>query len=251
MPNLNNLTTQDKQWGAELWSSKGYIDGLTMQWVSGTALTVTTGTAYIESEQRLIPVTSAIAKTGLSLSASTWYHVYLYLNAGTPDIEIVTTAPASPYSGTARSKTGDTSRRYVGSVLTLTASADLMPFAHAGNRITWQIPPGVGTNGAPLRVLSGGTATTPTAFSTRNGVPVTSFSTYCRITNTATAGTLRFDNVLTERVTGSFGVFSADLGQSVFLDMPTDATQQLTYKYVTAPSGGGAYCDIHGYLLDR
>lgn len=100
----------------------GYIDGLKMVWVSGTALTVTTGSAYIPSLGKVLRATSDIAKTGLSLTASTWYHAYLFSNAGTPDIELSTTAPAAPYNGTARTKTGDTSRRYVGSVLTDSSS---------------------------------------------------------------------------------------------------------------------------------
>jgi hypothetical protein len=97
---------------------RGYIDGLQMQWVSGTALTVSSGAAYIEGSAAVLNAPSAIPKTSLSLTASTWYHVYLYDNAGTPAVELVTTAPAAAYNGTARSKTGDTSRRYLGSVKT-------------------------------------------------------------------------------------------------------------------------------------
>ena len=89
-----------------------------MQWVSATAITVTSGSAFVPSLNKCLPVPNAIALTGLVLAASTFYHVYLYSNAGVPAIEVVTTAPASPYNGTARAKTGDTSRRYVGSVLT-------------------------------------------------------------------------------------------------------------------------------------
>jgi hypothetical protein len=95
---------------------KGYIDGLQMQWVSGTAVTVSSGTAYIPSLGNVLVANAAMALTGLSLTASTWYHLYLYSNAGTPAVECVTTAPVL-YYGTAYQKTGDNSRRYVGSVL--------------------------------------------------------------------------------------------------------------------------------------
>jgi hypothetical protein len=102
---------------------KGYIDGLQMQWVSGTAVTVSSGTAYIPSLGNVLVANAAMALTGLSLTASTWYHLYLYSNAGTPAVECVTTAPSAPYNGTARTKTGDTSRRYIGSVYSSASSA--------------------------------------------------------------------------------------------------------------------------------
>ncbi len=91
----------------------GYIKGLKLTWVSGTALTVTSGAAYIPSLGRVIRLGANAAKAGLALAASTWYHVYLYLNAGVPDIEIVIAAPAAAYNGTARTKTGSLSSRGV------------------------------------------------------------------------------------------------------------------------------------------
>ena len=126
MPFLSALPTVDPQSvvdGAKLWSGPGYIDGLQMQWVSATAVTVSSGRAYIPSLGYYLDAPNAIALTGLVLTASTWHHLYLYDNAGTPAVECVTTAPAAPYSGTARAKTGDTSRRYIGSVLTDASAA--------------------------------------------------------------------------------------------------------------------------------
>ncbi|WP_414609303.1 hypothetical protein, partial [Stenotrophomonas pavanii] len=90
----------------------GYIDGLKMEWVSGTQIRFTSGSAYIPSLGRALALAAAVTKTP-TLAASTWYHAYLYSNAGTPDVEVTTTAPDTPYSGTARTKAGDTSRRYI------------------------------------------------------------------------------------------------------------------------------------------
>ncbi len=109
--------------GAALWTHRGHIDGLKMEWVSGTSLRVTSGSAYIESLGYAIELPAAITKSSLVLVASSWYHIYLFDNAGTPDIEIVTTAPAAPYNGSARSKTGDTGKRWLGRVRTDESSA--------------------------------------------------------------------------------------------------------------------------------
>jgi len=105
---------------------------------------------YCENGDR-IQTASDISASSLSLSASTFYHVYAYLNSGTPTIEVVTTAPASPYKGTARSKTGDTSRRYIGSILT-DASGYIFDFIH--NAHTNHISYYVASNAAPFRVLT-------------------------------------------------------------------------------------------------
>lgn len=91
-----------------------YISGLLPTWVSATSLSFTPGMAAIESLNTVLNAASTITKSSISLAASTMYHMYLYSNAGTPDVEISTTAPAAPYRGSARSKTGDTSRRYLG-----------------------------------------------------------------------------------------------------------------------------------------
>src|ERR1700754_5221539 len=94
-----------KQILLDMLAPPGEILGLQMQRVSATALTVTSGCAHIQSLGRRLRATSSIAKTGLSLTASAWYHVYFYLNGSTPDIEISTTAPSAAYYGQARSKT--------------------------------------------------------------------------------------------------------------------------------------------------
>src|SRR6185437_13128559 len=128
---------------------QGYIDGLQMQWVSGTSITVTSGNAYIPSLANVLAAPNAMTLSGLSLTASTWYHVYLYSNSGTPAIECVTTVPVL-YNGTAYQKTGDNSRRYVGSVRT-NASASIQPFQmDSGGNIFYSVAPN--TNG--LRALS-------------------------------------------------------------------------------------------------
>jgi hypothetical protein len=134
---------------------QGHIVGLKMVWVSGTAITVTSGAAYIQSLGRTVRADAAIAKAGLALTASTWYHVYLYLNAGVPDIEIVTTAPGAPYNGTARTKTGDTSRRYIGSVR-VNSSAQLHKFTH--NAQTGVIKYLVDLNNPDLKLVTSGTS---------------------------------------------------------------------------------------------
>lgn len=221
----------------------GYIDGLNLVWNSGTSLSVTSGSAYIEGAASVVNVPAALTLSGLSLSASTWYHVYLYLNAGTPAIECVTTAPATAYSGTARSKTGDTSRRYLGSLLTDT-SGGVCRFSHSGNSFNYVV-----NMAPPFRVVSGGTATSRTNVSLSSVAPVTAFEVVLNSINNSTDQQLFID--IPE--IGNAGALSrytvlANQRAPVITACPTLAIQ---YLYALTPSGSGAFIDLWGYNFGR
>lgn len=222
---------------------KGYIDGLQMQWVSGTALTVTSGAAYIEGSSKVLRATSAIAKTGLSLSASTWYHVYLYDNAGTPDFELSTTAPASPYNGTARSKTGDTSRRYVGSIVT-DATGVLYKFKMSLGEIFYL------EKISPRRVVSAGVSTTPASFSLASLAPVTaSFVTLSQLNTDSVTAVI--DSSDMNYTPGTARWIEASGGSKFTFPIPLPSSRNLSYYYLSAPSLGAIYIDLISYRYDR
>ncbi len=216
----------------------GYIDGLVLTWVSGTALTATSGAAYIPSLTRALRAASDIAKTGLSLAASTWYHVYLYLNGATPDIEIVTTVPSSPYNGKARTKNADTSRRYLGSVLT-DGSGNLLRFQRDANQTIY-------LQAINASIASGTSATFVTA-SLAAFLPITSINAIVAMTNTGTAA-VRFrpkDAGWSSSVERMYGLTA---GAYVVGPLPTNGSQQVEYQ---ADSGGSANLTVLGYLNDR
>ncbi len=222
----------------------GYIDGLVMTWVNGTALTVTSGAAYIPSLSRVLRAPSDIAKTGLSLSASTWYHVYLFLNGSTPDIEIVTTNPSATYNGTSRSKSGDTSRRYIGSILT-DSSGSMYMFLHSSSssEINYVLNTGV----APFRVVSNGSASTPTMMNLSGLMPITADIGSFKLTNLATTPTVQ---VFLDS-SGTTSLFNASAGQSLFCYSAAPG-RVLYYAYAGAPSGSSfAYFDVRGYRFSR
>ncbi|GAP66836.1 hypothetical protein MBSD_n2151 [Mizugakiibacter sediminis] len=228
--------------------SKDYISGLKMVWVSGTALTVKTGSAARPSDGTLISAAADIAKTGLTLSASTWYHVYLFDNAGTADVEIVTTAPASPYFGTARAKTGDTSRRYVGSVLT-DVSGNIYNFLSLpGGFISYRVK----TSNAPFRVLANGKAIAQTNISLQGVIPVTSRCAYIVPTNQDATYAVYFSssdssepsNEITFQASGASGMSRPP----TFMHL--DTSQTFSYSYQSAPTGG-LYVDVWGYTYER
>ncbi len=222
-----------------------YISGLGMTRISGTSVSIGGGACYIPSLGYVLAFPATITKAGLSLSASTWYHVYGLLSGSTPDVEIVTTTPAAPYSGKARTKTGDTSRRYIGSFRT-DASGAIPDFDHNAQKgeVTYRLP------GVQFRVLSNGAATTATTISCSAAIPVTSRSAYGRVLNLAASSANLIVGPGDAAVTTTdYFVAVAFGGQAVVTYLPTDSSQQL--KYLMSAAVSGAYIDLYGYAYER
>lgn len=117
-----------------------YITALMVTWNSpGTNannLSVSSGAAWIEGLGRIVSVpTSLSPPSSTPLTANTWYYMYLYVDAnGQPQVEFVTTAPAAAYRGSARSKTGDNTRRLLFAARTDGAGTPaIMAFSHRYN----------------------------------------------------------------------------------------------------------------------
>lgn len=226
---------------APLVQPKGYIDGLRMVYVSGAQIQVTAGAAYVPGPKRIAELASAVTLTP-SLAASTWYHLFLTVSGATVGVESVTTAPAAAYYGTARAKTGDTSRRYIGSFLT-DGSAAIWRFMHSDGGVQYL------TNlVTPFRVLNGGTSTTRTSVSLSGVVPITSGVVFLNAINN---GDQQLYIDLPE--IGNVGTSSrytclANQRTPLITAAPSLALQ---YLYGVAPSGSGAFIDVWGYRYDR
>lgn len=224
------------------------IDGLKLIWNSATSISVGVGAGYAENGD-WIDVTSAITKASLSLSNSTWYHVYVYLSAGVASAEVVTTAPVA-WKGIAYSKTGDTSRRYVGSILT-DSSGNVKSFIHnvLSNVILYMK---YQLNAAPHRVLTTGTATTATAVALTTIIPVTATVPYLRVGSTADQNLYTGDdNGIGAAQMTTISQNGNTIPQTVVLYHPVDSSQQIWYKFASAVGVGGANIDVEGYLFNR
>jgi hypothetical protein len=227
-----------------------YINGLKITWVSTTAIDIETGAAFVPSLGRVLRVGTKISKTGLSLSASTWYHVYLYESSGAPAVEVVTTAPATAYFGTARAKTADTSRRYLGSILT-DGSSNVYKFSHDVQRglVHW-----LDTNqtASPFRVLSAGTATSATSVAMGGCCPATAVTAVVEVTNTSDQN-VRFGNSSSISSTAYSVRLNPGNVVIVFItaEIPINASANIYYRIDSAVGVGGASIDCYGYVYER
>jgi hypothetical protein len=242
------ISANAKGWKKISSNTSTAIEGLRVIWNSATSITVDTGSVFAENGD-FIDVTSALVKSSLSLSADTWYHVYVYLNSGVPAAEVVTTAPVA-WKGTAYSKTGDTSRRYVGSIKT-DGGGNVYEFEH-NPFDNFMLYRNVQFAASPFRVLSSGTASTATAVDVSGIVPVTGTFIYIRPTSTGDQvfyvghnSSLSTSNWLVALQIGS------SIQQQTYARIPQDASQDIYYRFNTAVGGGNAHIDVNGYWFDR
>ena len=250
MPNalIRDPTTQlPADFSAGFLAPMGEIDGLELSWVSAASISVSSGSCYIPSLGYVVQSNSTVTLTGLTTTASTWYHVYLFMSGTTPTIECVTTAPAAPYSGVARAKTGDTSRRYLGSVRSLAANT-LMKFSQCGNKVSWY----ENIQNTNLLLVSAGTATTATTLSCTSGVPVTAKLATLSLYNSSTTSVVWLNNADCNFALGIGGNFLQIVGQQASFggDFPISAAYGINYMY-NATTGSGVNISICGYVYER
>lgn len=148
---------------------KGYIDGFQIEYAGRTALNIKAGCAYIPSLGRIVEMSADKSITSIAGAGSSFYHVYLFENAGVADIELSLTVPVK-YFGKAYNKTGATTHRYLGSFLT-NGSGQLWAFRHdvnAGEMLYLEgTPPS-----SPFKVTDNWAGITPSVQTTGFIVPV-------------------------------------------------------------------------------
>lgn len=94
----------------------GYIEGLGLEYVSATQVRLNVGAAAIPGPNRIVEVSAPITADQLNNDPNAVYYAYLYETNRVGQLELSDTAPASPYFGSARTMTLNTSRRYLGMI---------------------------------------------------------------------------------------------------------------------------------------
>lgn len=234
--------------GAALWSGKGFIQGLVLEYVSPTQVRVGSGVAHVPDAGFPVELASAVTKTISGIGNSAWGHIYLVYAAGVAaDIEVVTPAPAAPYQGTARAKSGagGTSRRYLGSIKT-DASGNIIQFVVDSTGAFRYL---IGNPIAPLRCLSNGKAVSRSSVSLSGAIPVTAIGAILIATNTDTGV---FANLSTPSAVSATVVGIAPGGALAgqVLTFPTDNAQAVDYYFATLPANG-LYLDVVGFTAGR
>lgn len=189
--------------------------------------------------------TPADHSNGATVTFTQWYHVYLYDNSGTATLEVSVTAPAASWIGTAKSKTGDTTRRYLGSFRT-NSSSQIYNFYH--NPITGYVNWQEDVTAYPFRVISAGTATSETTTSFGFAVPVSARQAQFRMINTSTTGG---SNLVLRASSGGPNVIVVRINADFITPVALSSTQTIIWLFLVSPNNTGGYVDIMGYFLER
>lgn len=224
------------------------ITGCRLIWNSGSSLSVGTGVCYAENGDE-IDITSTLTASSLTPSASTWYHIYVYLSGGSPAMEVVTTAPAA-WKGTAYSKTSDTTRRYIGSAKSDASGTPVFyNFEHivANNQINYRLQSQAAT---PFRVLSSGTATATTSVSLAGVVPVTGALAYLRFFNSSDSAAHYGTATLTTTAYQIVINVGNTVNQSNYAFITMDSSQVIYYM-LASRTAGVSHIDTLGYIYNR
>lgn len=237
---LNALTKQItvNQGGVNI----GYIEGLIPSFVTN-GLTIGTGAAYIPGTSKTLAVTSPITLTGISgLSTDVFYYAYLYDNAGTVAVEFSTVAPSAPYSGSARTKTGNTSRRFIFALRT-GAGGTLYRFQWGNDGYIRYLTT---TGSAPFRVLNLSAATAKTNVDCSSVVPAT---TQIALTNLINAGSTQSMQLSHPDTAGNDILLTVPSGSRIVVPVALDSSRR--FAFFNSATGGQSVADILGYGTDR
>lgn len=224
--------------------SATHISGLQMTYVAPGSLRLSSGRAFVPGPGTIVGLAAAVTKSGLTLAPNSWNHVYIFLSGGAGDFEVVPAAPDAPYMGVARSKAGDTSRRYVGSVRTDSAGG-IKPFTHCveSGEILY-------SNNIDF-IVSNGLASVSTVVDCSTNVPMTSTAAKCLMGNGNPTVNCFYGAVNAGPITSSSYIGPIPPNNNISPDVPLSSAQQFLYKYETTASGTGLFVRIFGYKFER
>jgi len=230
----------------------------------GVTVTLGPGRTFLPNAHRLATDGTA-SVTAASPTASTWYHVYGYEGSnGALLLEVVTTAPSAPYpnaNGTARTKSGDASRRYLGSVY-CGSNGKFRPMKHTqcqslGNLVTFSAASAAGS--VPVNLISALAATTVQTISLASIVPLTATHVRIQVRNNS-----NFQVYIANPDNGAASptnyIATSNPGASDSMDIELSATQTISVLLSATSLLGGILgalltgsvsITVQGYLYDR
>lgn len=238
---LSGLTTPLSREQGGIGGALGFIEGLSLVWVSGTSIAIRPGSAYVPSVAKVVTYAGGTISPMTVGAVNTFIHLYL-TDAGA--IEQSTTAAPARYYNQAHQKTNDNSRRYIGSILINTNAAGAYQFAHrlADSSIMYTV---ANPESTTFRLLSGGTSVA--AFNTRTIAPVTAHTLEAAWQNVGTVSVKFTPSDAGTPIASGWMVFVPP-GAIFNGRCPIASDGTITYS---AAGGGSANCYSLGYYFDR
>jgi hypothetical protein len=232
--------------------------------LDGLTVTVGPGRCFLPNAHRILS-DGTVSTALVAPTASTWYYAYAYeASSGVLGMELSTTAPSTPYpsaTSTARTKTGDTTRRYLGSAYVGTTSK-LRPMKHTqcgsiGNLVTFSAASAAAS--VPVNLLSLFTAATATTVSLNPLVPATATHALLQVQNNSNRqvylanpdqGPASATNYIASVNPGASDTMLIEIGSTQQLSVLLSSTGLLG-TILGAVLTGSVSISVQGYLYDR
>lgn len=219
----------------------GFIEGLGLVWSSGTSIAIRPGSAYVPSAGKVVTYAGGTIAPITVGVVNTFVHLYL-TDTGTIE-QSITDAPVRYYNQ-AHQKSGNNSRRYIGSILINTNAAGAYQFVHRLSDSSIMYTVG-NPESAAFRLLSGGTAAA--AFNTRTITPATAHTIEAAWQNVGSASVRFSPSDAGTPISTGWMVFVPP--SAIFNGRcPIASDGTITYS---ATGGGSANCYALGYYFDR
>lgn len=237
-----------------------FISGLQLECVNGTTIKVKSGACCLQSSGNLIELASdqnITDNTAYNTQMPTLVDVYMGVDSsGVPvfDLVAVLTAvinnqvPPAPYRGTARSKYGDTAKRYIGCYVKNTSNG-ILNFTRIENDILYRQD----TTLAPFRIVNGNQfGTTPNSVNVGNMVAYKCKAAYVRVDNEATYGWVCLGTPDQAGVKQFVRTQCTD-NMKILLNASPNSTDNYFNMWYNATPQGSAFCfiDLVGYVDER
>lgn len=230
----------------------------------GITVTLGPGLCGLPGGRRISSDGSATAVLS-SPTPSSWYYAYAYeASPGVAGLELSATLPSTSYpstAATARSKSGDTSKRYVGSVY-VQSNGMIRPFKHVvctdlGNKINFSAASSAGS--LPLPALLNFVSSTATTIALNPQIPATATHAILDIKN-ASNRTVYFSNPDMGSASPTNFILCAMPNESVIGDIELSSMQSISAILSTTGLLGGLLGTllsgqvniyVQGYYFDR
>lgn len=232
--------------------------------IDGLTVTAGNGRTYLPNAHRIV-TDVATSVTLASPTVSTWYFAYAYeATSGILGLELSTTVPSAPYpsaTSTARTKTGDATRRYLGSFY-VGSNGKLRPMKHSqcgsiGNLVTFSAASTAAS--LPVTLASLFVAATATTLALNPLVPATATHALIQVQNNSNRqvyianpdqGAASPTNYLASVNANATDTMLIELGASQQLSVILSSTGLLG-TILGAILTGSVNIVVQGYLYDR
>ncbi|WP_460044102.1 hypothetical protein [Pseudomonas sp. S2_H01] len=226
---------------------KGFIEGLQMLWVSLNSIQILPGSCFMPNLNRVYKVPATLTVTPPA-GVTGFGHIYLYDNAGTPAVEMVTTEPVQ-YWNDARNKTGDPTRRYIGSALLNNGNAYNFRHYPAQGKVNYLYAT---PTTAPFNPLSGGTALVATVVSAAAVCPSTA-THMDALVSCAGSGAIYVGNEeqAIQLSNTNWQIISLSTGYTICTIAFSLANTLRRFQYIVSGSGISGFVSTLGYIFGR